>query len=160
MKLKPNPGDNFKEPREPATQIASAPRVRPVIRPNVEPGLTPTDERGPFSAVIIDCRGLGLRASIAPKLYDVSGRELYGTVRVDPDFAIETGIVGYPRTMYDALRARRAGSHPLIVKAARVGKGGTDPILAYDDAERVLDANKRDGFFEKTRVIFLCDPVR
>ncbi len=158
--LKPNPGDNFKEPREPATQIATAPRIRPIVRPNVEAGLTPSDDRGPFSAIVIDCRGLGLRATLAPKLYDATGRELYGTVHIDPDFAIETGIVGYPRTMYDALRSRRAGNHPLIVKAVRVERGGTDPVMTFDDAERILAANKRDRFFEKTRVIFLCDPVR
>ena len=160
VELKPSPGDTFREPREPATRVALEPRVRPVIRPNVEPGLTPSDARGPFSAVIVDCRGLNLRATLAPKLFDVSGRELYGTVRVDPDFAIETGIVGYPRSMYDALRSKRAGNRPLIVKAVRAGKGGTDAILSYEDADRVLDANKRDQFFEKTRVIFLCDPVR
>lgn len=160
VRLKPNPGDNFKEPRQPATQIALEPRVKPIVRPNVEPGLTPTDDRGPFSAVIIDCRGLNLRATLAPKLYDPTGRELYGTVRIDPDFAIETGIVGYPRSMYDALRSKRAGSHPLIVKAIRSEQGGTDPVVSYDDAERILGSNKRDRFFEKTRVIFLCDPVR
>jgi hypothetical protein len=158
--LKPNPGDNFKEPREPATQVATAPRIRPIVRPNVEAGLTPSDDRGPFSAIVLDCRGLGLRATLAPKLYDATGRELYGTVHIDPDFAIETGIVGYPRTMYDALRSRRAGNHPLILKAVRVERGGTDPVVSFDDAERILAANKRDRFFEKTRVIFLCDPVR
>lgn len=160
VELKPNPGDTFREPREPATRIALEPRTGPAVRPNVEPGLTPSDARGPFSSVIVDCRGLNLRASIAPKLLDVSGREVYGTVRVDPDFAIETGIVGYPRSMYDALRAKRAGNRPLIVRAVRAGKGGTDAILSYEDAERLLDANRRDRFFEKTRVIFLCDPVR
>lgn len=160
VELKPNPADNFKEPREPATQIARESRVRPTIRPNVEPGLTPTDAKGPFSAVIIDCRGLNLRATLAPKLYDATGREIYGTIRIDPDFAIETGIVGYPRTMYDALRSKRAGNRPLIVKAIRAEKGGTDPVVSFDDAERILEANKRDRFFEKTRVIFLCDPVR
>jgi hypothetical protein len=160
VELKPNPGDNFKEPRAPATQIATGPRIRPIVRPNVEAGLTPSDDRGPFSAIVLDCRGLGLRATLAPKLYDATGRELYGTVSIDPDFAIETGIVGYPRTMYDALRSRRAGNHPLIVKAVRVERGGTDPVVSFDDAERILSANKRDRFFEKTRVIFLCDPVR
>ncbi|MGC4044674.1 MAG: hypothetical protein QM758_12840 [Armatimonas sp.] len=160
VRLKPNPGDNFREPKEPAIQIASVPRVKPIVRPNVEAGLTPMDDQGPFSAIIVDCRGLNLRAMLAPKLYDATGRELYGTVRVDPDFAIETGIVGYPRSMYDALRSKRAGSHPLIVKAIRFERGGTDPVVSYDDAERILGANKRDRFFEKTRVIFLCDPVR
>lgn len=158
----PDPKDTFKEPSEPAVRVAIAPpRVRGGLRHFVEPGLTPLTDPGPFTAVVIDCRGLDIQAVMSPKLYDATGREVYGTVHVDTDFAIETGIVGYPRSMYEALRSKRAGSHPLIVRAIRArDRFRTDPVVSPEDADRILAANSRDSFLEKTRVIFLCDPVR
>jgi hypothetical protein len=152
----------FKEPAEPAVPLVPAPRANvPRLKPNVEPGLTPLSDRGPFTSVLIDCRGIGIQGLMSPKVYDTAGREVYGTVRVDPDFAVETGIVGYPRTMFDALRSRRAGGHPLIVRALRAfDRYRTDPVIALEDADRIIAANRRDGFLERTRVIFLVDPVR
>jgi hypothetical protein len=100
-------------------------------------------------------------AVMSPKLYDTTGREVYGTVRVRPDYAIETGIVGYPRSMRQALQGSRAGSHPLIVRAVRVAdKFRFNPVISLEDADRILAANNRDGFLQRTAVIFLVDPVR
>ena len=126
-----------------------------------EPGLTPLSDNGPFTSVLVDCRGLGVEAIMSPKLMDTTGHEVYGTIRVSPEYAIETGIVGYPRTMGDALRSARAGSHPLIVRALRVGdKFRFNPVISLEDADRIITANGRDRFLEQTRVIFLVDPVR
>ena len=95
------------------------------------------------------------------KLYDTTGREVYGTVRVSPEYAIETGIVGYPRSMAEAIRSARAGSRPLIVKAVRVAdKHRFHPVISLEDADRILAANNRDKFLLRTAVIFLVDPVQ
>jgi hypothetical protein len=141
------------EPRRPAAPAAPL--------PGGEPGLTPLSDTGPFTSVLIDCRGLGVQAIMSPKLYDTTGREVFGTVRVSPEYAIETGIVGYPRSMAEAIRSARAGSRPLIIKAVRAAdKHRFHPVISLEDADRVLAANNRDGFLERTAVIFLVDPVK
>ena len=157
-----NERGQFTGPAEPAVRVAMpAPRPVPSLRGGVEPGLTPGSDSGPFSALIVDCRGLNVDAIMSPKLMDTTGREVYGTVRVTPEYAIETGIVGYPRSMAEALHTARAGSHPLIVRGLRVAdKHRFNPVIALEDADRVLAANNRDHFLEQTRVIFLVDPVR
>lgn len=152
----------FHGPDQPAIPIT--PRIR---RPNNaplpggDPGLTPLSDPGPFTAVIVDCRGLGIEAIMSPKLMDSTGREVYGTVRISPEYAIETGIVGYPRSMAEAIRGARAGSHPLIVRAVRAAdKFRFNPVVSLEDADRILAANNRDRFLERTAVIFLVDPIR
>jgi hypothetical protein len=138
-----------------------APPIRLPIPPGGEPGLTPVTDPGPFTSVIVDCRGLGINAVMSPKLYDTTGREVYGTVRVPADYAIEVGIVGYPRSMRDALRSPRAGAHPLIVRALRVAdRHRFHPVVSVEDGDRILAANNRDKFLQRTAVIFLVDPVR
>lgn len=151
----------FKGPDQPAVPVIIPAPLPPAVLNGPEPGPTPLSDNGPFTSVIVDCRGLGIDAIMSPKLLDTTGREVYGTVRVTPEYAIETGIVGYPRSMAEALRSARAGSHPLIVKALRAGdKFRFNPVIALEDADRVLAANNRDKFLEQTRVIFLVDPLR
>ncbi len=154
--------DTWKGPDQPALRLE--PRV--VNPPTVsimipEPGVTPRSDTGPFTSLIVDCRGLRIDAIMSPKLMDTTGREIYGTVRVTPEYAIETGIVSYPRSMPDALRSARAGSHPLIVKAIRANdKFRFNPCISMEDGDRILAANNRDRFLEATRVIFLVDPLK
>ena len=158
----PTSPETWKGPAEPAVRLE--PRVvKPVSIPGNfrEPGLTPLSDEGPFTSVIVDCRGLNIDAIMSPKLMDTSGREVYGTLRVTPEYAIETGIVGYPRSMAEALRGARAGAHPLIVRALRANdKFRFNPCLSREDGDRILAANDRDHFLEATRVIFLVDPLK
>jgi len=127
----------------------------------VDPGPTPASDTGPFTSVLVDCRGLNIEAIMSPKLMDTTGREIYGTLRVTPEYAIETGIVGYPRSMTEALRTARCGAHPLIVKAVRVGDVHRfNPVIALEDGDRILAVNRHSHFLEQTRVIFLVDPLK
>jgi hypothetical protein len=154
---------NFTGPKRPAVRV-EAPKPAPAPAPlrGPEPGPTPLSDAGPFTSVLIDCRGLGVSAIMSPKLYDTTGREIYGTVRVDPEYAIETGIVSYPRSMAEAIRSARAGKRPLVIKAVRVAdtQFRTNPVISVEDGDRILAANNRDGFLEQTRVIFLVDPIK
>jgi hypothetical protein len=151
---------NFKGPKSPAVRMRPpVPTVRNI--PNVDLRTTPLSDNGPFTAVIIDCRGLNVEAIMSPKLYDTTGREVYGTMKVSYDFAIDTGIVGYPRSAGEAVISARAGKRPLVVRALRVAdKHRFHPVISLEDGDRILAANQRDRFLEQCRVIFLVDPVR
>ena len=156
---------NFHGPPAPATRIDRAPTAAVADQPWKErfrePGVTALSDSGPFTSVIVDCRGLNIEAIMSPKLMDTTNREVYGTVHVSADYAIDTGIVGYPRSMKDALHTARAGGHPLIVRGLRAADPHRfNPVISLEDADRILAANNRDHFLEQTRVIFLVDPIR
>lgn len=159
--LKTSPRDPFKEPRGGAKPIKPEPRPAKPAPKNYKLPLTSPIEEGPFTALIIDCRGLGIQAVMSPKIYDETGTEVYGTLNVDVDYAIEIGIVGYPRSVEEALASKRAGEKPLVVQALRAKDSyKIDVVVSNRDAKRILDENKDAAFLSKCRVILLCDPVR
>lgn len=95
-----NENGEFVGPPEPAVRvIPPAPRPGPRSYRVTDPGPTPLSDSGPFTCLLVDCRGLNIDAIMSPKLMDTTGREVYGTVHVKPEYAIETGIVGYPRSI-------------------------------------------------------------
>ena len=111
---------------------------------------------GNITGLIIDARGLGVQPAMSPKVYDEDGNEVYGTVKVSPDFAIEVGIAVYPRNSEQALKSPRAGKHPLTVKALRKGsKFATDVIVSNADAARILEADSESGFLSRCGVSIL-----
>jgi len=111
------------------------------------------------TGLIIDARGLGVKPAISPKVYDEDGREVYGTVKVSPDFAIEVGIAAYPRSMDQALKSQRTGARPLTVMALRRGpKFATDVIVSNSDAARIREADRRTGILPRCAVSILLNP--
>jgi hypothetical protein len=142
--------------------------IRPAAPPKVElprrtqptaPIPAPRDSE-PVTSVIIDARGLGIERSMAPKLRREDGSEVWGTVRANPDFVLEHGIVVYATSLAEARRDSRAGANPLILRA--IGRAGsrfrTDPVLSWQDVERLREANQGNNFLDNYRVIFVVDP--
>jgi hypothetical protein len=119
--------------------------------------LPPTGDR--CTSVIIDTRGFNVWRCMSPKIRHADGSEVWGTVRVDPDYVIEHGIVIYAHSIEEAKRLDRAGDRPMVVRAVGKigGKFGTDPVISDGDAERLLSLNARDRFMDRFRVIFVVD---
>jgi len=116
----------------------------------------PTGNDTNVTGLIIDARGLGVLTAMSPKIYDEDGKEVYGTVQCTPDFAIEVGIVGYPRSMEQALKSERLGKSPLVVKGLRRGtKFATDVVISNADAARIRAADAKCGFFSRCAVSIL-----
>jgi hypothetical protein len=142
----------------------SPPQVEPVVPPEppkvVFPPLPEVSE-GPFTGVIIDCRGLGVKPSMCPKIRKPDGTEVWGTVKVNREFVIEHGIVGYLRDFKDLKHpdvVARIGDRPLVLRAIGVGgKHRTDPILSDEDVQRLLQENEKYHFLDQMRVIFFID---
>jgi hypothetical protein len=113
-----------------------------------------------YTGLIVDCRGLGVVPCMSPRLFDAGGAELYGTMNVSPEYVIETGIAGFPRSMADARRAPRIGDRPLVVRAVGVAdRNRFYPVVRDGDAQQVRAANEQDRFLERTAVVFVVDPL-
>ena len=141
---------------------APVPVVPPVIlqqRPVKEPARE-ANPGEPVTSVIIDLRGLNVERSMSPKIKLVDGTQVWGTLRVSPEFVIDQGIVAYATNMSDAKRNRRAGDNPLIIRASgrSGGRFATDAVLTDQDAATLIAANKRANFLRDFHVIFLLDP--
>jgi len=112
-----------------------------------------------YSGLIVDARELGVEPSKSPKIYNEKGQEVYGTMSIDPDFVIETGIIHYTDTIYNAIVEDLAGSNPIVVRA--LGRGvhpfKADVLISVEDGAWISSANKKSHFLEKLKVVFVID---
>ena len=116
-------------------------------------------QTGPFTGLIIDARGLGLKRCISPKVLTESGKVIYGDFERFTEKQIEEaksiGVVGF-LSAPEAILKSRAGERPLVIKALRVdGAFSGNPVISDADGERVLAENARTKFFDKWAVAFL-----
>jgi hypothetical protein len=134
------------------------PAPEPELPAPAEPEEAPASV-GSFTGLIVDCRGLSVAPAMSPKIVDSTGTEVWGTLQVDPEVAIERGIVGYYRSLENARKSPRAGANPLIIKAiGKAGRGAkfqSDAVVASEDGARILDENAKTKFLDKLNVCFV-----
>jgi hypothetical protein len=107
---------------------------------------------GHYTGLIVDCRGLGLRPVMSPVIKNADGQAVYGYKNLDYQKVIARGMAGYTT---DISLAARAGTNPLLVKAARLDNHQGNPVLALADADRVLVENQASGFLDDCAVVFV-----
>ena len=107
---------------------------------------------GGFTGLVVDCRGLNLKAVMSPVIKNVNGQAIYGHKNIDADYVIQNGMASYTNDIY---LASRAGANPLVVKAVALNDHNSTPVLSVADANRVLIENKVSGFLDKTKVVFV-----
>ena len=113
---------------------------------------------GGYTGVIIDARGLGLESTFSPRVYDETGRIIYGNMYIDTDFAISQGMVEYTTNLEMAQAAEagqsRAGLKPIVVKAIEVKENNCNVVISRVDADMILARNNEFGFLKKCAVVF------
>lgn len=120
------------------------------------PPAPPEPEVGTYTGLIVDASGIGAEPAMSPKVYGENGNEVYGTMKIDPEVAIEKGIVGYADNMTRAKNSWRAGDKPLIVKAkTKSGPMKSDITISNAEAEKVKAANDKAGFLPNLRVVII-----
>jgi hypothetical protein len=111
-----------------------------------------------YTGLVIDGRGLQARPAMSPKVFDENGAEVYGTLIVKKDYAIQQGICGYARDLTAAQSNARVTDSPLTVKAIRAqGAGMSEFIISNDDAKKIRSARDNEAFLQKCRVMVVLD---
>lgn len=111
-----------------------------------------------YTGMVIDGRGLQARPAMSPKVFDENGAEVYGTLIVKKDFAMQQGICGYARDLNAAQSNARVTSNPLTVKAVRAqGAGMSEFVISNDDAKKIRSAKENLAFLQKCRVMVVLD---
>jgi len=120
-----------------------------------------------YTGLVIDCRGLGLQRGMSPKIRRIDGSEVLGTIQLSDDRldkVIEEGLVAYlsgfegeePFQLDEPDAVKRIGKNPLMIKAIGLaGSAKTDPVISDEDADRLLQENKRSRFWERLAILFL-----
>lgn len=113
-----------------------------------------------YTGVVVDAGGMGLTPTFSPVIYDTNGRAVYGIQNIDPDNAINDGMVGYTDTLGAATSGSRAGANPLVIKAVDTtgGKNSVNKVnvvVSPEDADRILLANEKSKMLSNCAVVFV-----
>lgn len=106
----------------------------------------------PYTGLVIDCRGLGLKPVMSPVIRNANGEPIYGYKHLDYQKIQTDGLVSYSS---DIKTVARAGKNPLIIKAASLENYNGYPVLSLEDANLVLLADRASGFLEHYAVVFV-----
>ncbi|MBU2699008.1 hypothetical protein Ga0466249_000087 [Sporomusaceae bacterium BoRhaA] len=109
------------------------------------------------TGLIVNARGLGLEPVMAVKIYDQSGRAVYGNQYGDIQYQIARGLAEYVFTDEDrqtvTAEKSRAGSAPLIIKALGLRDNNCDLVISNEDGDKILAANSGRNFIQKCAVV-------
>lgn len=135
----------------------SPPEILPLPMPSPE-YIVPSQTMPVYTGVVVDARGMGLERIMSPRIYDETGRIIYGNMYIDSDMVVHNGMVDYTASsrMMDNNKtdSSRAGSNPIFVKAIRLKDFNANVVISKFDADMILASNRQDNFFAHTAVVF------
>ncbi len=111
-----------------------------------------------YTGMVIDARGIQARPAMSPKILDENGKEVYGSMNVDREFAVQQGMSGYARDLTAAQSNPRVTNNPVSIKGIKTeGPGRSDIIISTADAEKIRSATDNLSFLKKCRVMIVLD---
>ncbi len=119
---------------------------------------TKTIEEIPYTGLIIDARGLEIEPVLNPVIISEQGHDIYSSVFISREFAVQNGVCKYLCSMDQALKDKRTGSHPLILKGlSKGGKQNTSIIVSMSDYNIIEKRTERHVFLKECKVIIVKD---
>lgn len=113
---------------------------------------------GGYTGLIVDASSFPqAKACMSPKILTEDEEEIYGTVKISADLAIEKGVVGYAKSLEKAKGlTSRLGDNPLVVKAIDIeGAYKANPVISLSDAKIIKESNLEEAFAQCAVVIVL-----
>ncbi len=137
--------------------VPKALEKKPEAAPPAPPA-GPTPAGDVFTGMVVDARGLQARPAMAPKVLDENGKEVYGSMNVDKEFAVQQGMSGYARDLTAAQSNPRVTNNPVSVKGVKTeGPGKSDIVISNADADKIRGAADNMTFLKKCRVMIVLD---
>jgi hypothetical protein len=110
------------------------------------------------TGLVIDARGLTGQPAMAPKVFDESGQEVYGSAYVSREFAVNHGMTGYTKDVTAAKGDSRVADDPFAVKGLGPKvPGGSDFIISNSDAAKIRSSSQNLSLLRQCRVLIVLD---
>lgn len=134
-------------------------RQIPKVSPEAKPAKFMEIGENLYTGLIIDTTGLGVEPVLNPVIISEQGHDVYSSVFISREFAVQNGVCKYICNMDQALQDKRIGNHPLVFKALRKeGKQNTAIVISMSDYRILEKATERHIFLKECRVIIVKDP--
>ena len=123
--------------------------------PFMQPTATVSTGGGTYTGLVIDCAGSDITPVMSPVIRNANGDKIYGHENLDYDKIVMNGMASYAEAVNDEISVKRAGNNPLVIKATGLTDLNSTPIVSNEDANKILAANKQDGFLNNCAVVFV-----
>lgn len=111
-----------------------------------------------FTGMVVDARGIQARPAMSPKIIDENGQEVYGSMQVEREYAVQQGMSGYSRDLSAAQGNARVTNNPLTIKGVKTdGPGKSNIVISNDDAGKIRSSGENMSFLKKARVMIVLD---
>ncbi|MCX5854398.1 MAG: hypothetical protein NTZ24_07475 [Deltaproteobacteria bacterium] len=138
--------------------IPKALEKKPEVAPPAAPPAAPAPAGVIFTGMVIDARGIQARPAMSPRILDENGKEVYGSMNVDREYAVQQGMSGYARDLTAAQSNPRVTNNPVSVKGVKTeGPGRSDIVISTADAEKIRSVSDNLSFLKKCRVMIVLD---
>ncbi|MFQ5601992.1 MAG: hypothetical protein ACE5HS_01840 [bacterium] len=115
-----------------------------------------TDSGQPFTGLILDCRGLNLAPTLLPKILNENNEEIYGLKFTNRSLAVKSGVVVYVSEMSKALKNKRSGVRPLIIRGLKsAGISNADVVVSNSDALIIHAVSQLQDFLKSCKVVIV-----
>ena len=122
------------------------------------PAASPASGGEVFTGLVVDARGIQARPAMSPRIIDEKGQEVYGSMNVEREYAVQQGMSGYARDLTAAQSNARVTNSPISVKGLKTeGAGRSDIVIANADAEKIRASGDNQSFLKKCRVMIVLD---
>jgi len=112
----------------------------------------------PFSGLIVDARGLHLRACLAPIIFSESGDEVYGPQYISREYAVQFGTCIYMNCFESAGKHHRVGNKPFTVKGISVkGDKLNNIVISNTESARFKSLIEHLTILKHCRVVIVVD---
>lgn len=143
--------------------VAATPEAQPAVpEPSATAPAPATAPTAPakivYTGLVVDARGIQARPAMSPKIVDENGQEVYGSMQVDREFAVQQGMSGYARELTAAQSNSRVTNNPVTIKGLRTeGPGQSNIVISNADAQTLGAAVENLTFLKQCRVMIVLD---
>jgi hypothetical protein len=133
-------------------------RQIPKINPEINLKILPVIGKSLYSGLVIDARGLGIEPVLDPVIVSEQGHEVYSSVFISREFAVQNGICKYVCNLDQAVMDKRIGDNPMVLKGLRKeGSKNATLVISMSDYLALEKTTERHAFLNECRVIIVRD---
>ena len=113
---------------------------------------------GPYTGVIIDCRGLHYTPTFVPTFLAPDGTDIWGVTKINTLMVMEKGLIGYADSIPHAIAGTRAGAAPyLLTPLGTAGALHGDLVLSPEDITMLQSKNTVGNLLAGQSVVLVID---
>lgn len=139
--------------------LSKAHDKKPEENPSAIPAMTLSEASAAvYTGVVVDARGIKAHPAMSPRILDENGKEVYGSMIVVGEYAVQQGMSGYTRDLAAAQTNPRVASKPVSIRGIKAeGAGRSDIVIRNADADKIRASKDYSSFLRKCRVMVVLD---